>query len=395
MPGQSLEFVYQQGATMFDGTAAADCRIYFNGTNSSGFSKQELSLFDRAVAYGSSGCGGNMLWTAIGSSATAYPGDGRVSTAIGLNQPWGIAVNPVTNEVYVADMSNQRVLKVSAAGIVTTVAGTGTAGYNGDNIAAATARLSAPAKIAFDAAGNLYIADSGNNRIRKVAAGTGIITTVAGSGTAGFSGDGGQATAAKLKTPYSAFPASDGSLYIADKGNNRVRKVAPNGVISTIAGNGTAGYNGDEIAATTARLNAPYDVTLDSAGNIYIADYTNNRVRMIDPSGQIHTFAGTGQPTANGDGGPADEAGLFLPADIQFLPDGGMVVSEVNNNRVRLIQDGIVTTLAGTGQFGYVGDGGPPAFSTWNRPAATAVDAQGNIWVVDRLNHRVRVINAG
>ncbi len=275
--GQSLEFVYQQGATMWDGTAAADCRIYFSATNSSGFSKQELSLFDRAVAYGSTGCGGNMLWTAIGSSATAYPGDGRVSTAIGLNQPWGIAVNPVTNEVYVADQSNQRVLKVSAAGIVTTVAGTGTAGYNGDNIAATTARLSAPARIAFDAAGNLFIADSGNNRVRKVST-AGIITTVVGSGTSGFSGDGGQATLARLKTPYDVFPAPDGTLYIADKGNQRIRKVAPNGIITTIAGTGIAGYNGDQIAATSARLNNPYSVTVDSSGNVYIADYDNERV---------------------------------------------------------------------------------------------------------------------
>ncbi len=394
-PGQSLEFVYQPGATMFDGTPAPDCRIYFSGTNSSGFSKQELSLFDRAVAYGSSGCGGNMLWTAVGSSATAYPGDGRVSTAIGLNQPWGIAVNPVTNEVYIADQSNQRVLKVSAAGIVTTVAGTGTAGYNGDNIAATTARLSAPARVSFDAAGNLYIVDSGNNRIRKVAAATGIITTVAGNGTAGFAGDGGQATAARLKTPYDVFIASDGTMYIADKGNNRIRKVAPNGVISTFAGTGTAGYNGDEIAATSARLNNPYGVVADSSGNVYIADYENMRIRMVDPSGQIHTFAGSGQATANGDGGPADEAGIFHGAFMTLLPDGGMLISEVNNNRVRLVQDGIITTLAGTGQFGYVGDGGPPAFSTWQRPAATAVDAQGNIWVVDRNNHRIRVINAG
>ena len=392
--GQSLEFVYQQGATMFDGTAAPECRIYFSATNSSGFSKPELSLFDRAVAYGSTGCGGNMLWTAIGSSATAYPGDGRVSTAIGLNQPWGIAINPVTNEVYVADQSNQRVLKVSAAGIVTTVAGTGTAGFTSDNVAATTSRLSAPARIAFDAAGNLYIADSGNNRIRKVNT-AGIITTVVGSGTSGFSGDGGQATLARLKTPYDVFPAPDGTLYIADKGNQRIRKVAPNGIISTIAGTGSAGYNGDQIAATSARLNNPYSVTVDTSGNVYIADYDNERVRIIDPTGVIDTFAGIGIATANGDGGPADQAGLHKPCYVDLTPNGSLLISEVNNTRVRLVQDGIITTLAGTGQFGYVGDGGPPTFSTWQRPAATAIDAQGNIWVVDRNNHRVRVINAG
>lgn len=394
LPGQSLEFVYQQGATMWDSTAAPECRIYLNATNSSGFSTQEFALFDRAVAYGSTGCGGNMLWTAIGSSSTAYPGDGRASTAIGLNQPWGIAINPLTNEVYVADLSNQRVVKVSAAGIVTTVAGTGTAGYNGDNIAANTARLSGPARISFDATGNLFIADSANNRIRKVSP-AGIITTVAGSGTAGFSGDGGQATLAKLKTPYDVFPAPDGTLYIADKANQRIRKITPAGIISTIAGTGTAGYNGDQITATTARLNNPYSVTVDSSGNIYIADYDNERVRIIDPTGIIDTFAGIGVATANGDGGPADEAGLHKPCYVELTPNGSLLISEVNNNRLRLVQDGIITTLAGTGQFGYLGDGGPPVFSTWQRPAASAIDAQGNIWVVDRNNHRVRVINAG
>ena len=393
-PGQSIEFAYQPGAAMADGTAAPDCRVYFSSTNSSGFSNQEWTLFDRAVAYGSTGCGGNMLWTAIGSSSTTYPGDGRVSTAIGLNQPWGIAINPVTNEVYVADQSNQRVVKVSAAGVVTSVAGTGTAGYNGDNIAASTARLSAPARIAFDPAGNLYIADSGNNRIRKVNP-AGVITTVAGTGTAGFAGDGGQATAARLKTPFDVFPGPDGSLYIADKGNQRIRKVAPNGVISTIAGTGTAGYNGDQIPATQARLNNPYSVTVDSSGNVYIADYDNERVRIIDPTGVIDTFAGIGVATANGDGGPANQAGLHKPCYVEIAPNGSLLISEVNNDRVRLVQDGIITTLAGTGQFGYVGDGGPPSFSTWQRPAATAIDAQGNIWIVDRNNHRVRVINAG
>ena len=198
-----------------------------------------------------------------------------------------------------------------------------------------------------------------------------------------------------MKTPFDVFPAPDGSLYIADKGNQRIRKVAANGLISTIAGTGTAGYNGDQIPATTARLNNPYSVTVDSSGNVYIADYDNERVRIIDPTGMIDTFAGIGVATANGDGGPADEAGLHKPCYVELTPNGSLLISEVNNDRVRLVQDGIISTLAGTGQFGYVGDGGPPVFSTWQRPAATAIDAQGNLWIVDRNNHRVRVINAG
>jgi len=392
-PGQSIEFAYQPGATMADGSAAPDCRIYFNGTNVSSFTANEWALFDRAAAYGSTGCGGNMLWTAVGSGGTSYPGDGFVSTAVGLNQPWGVAVSPA-GEIYIADSSNNRVVKVSSSGIVTTVAGTGTAGYNGDNIAATTARLSAPVRVAFDAAGNLFIADSANNRIRKVTPG-GTITTVAGTGQSGSQGDGGPATSARLKTPYDVLPAPDGSLYIADRGNQKIRKVSPTGTISTFAGTGQSGYNGDNIPATTARLFTPYSIALDAAGNLYIADYDNERVRIVSPSGTIDTFAGIGVATANGDGGPANQAGLHKPDYVEVLPNQSVLISEVNNDRVRLVQDGIVTTLAGTGQFGYVGDGGAPTFSTWQRPAATALDSHGNIWIVDRNNHRVRVINAG
>ena len=174
------------------------------------------------------------------------------------------------------------------------------------------------------------------------------------------------------------FPAPDGSLYIADKANQKIRKVSPTGIITTVAGTGTAGYNGDQIPATSARLINPYSVTVDSAGNMYIADYDNERVRIIDPSGMIDTFAGIGVATANGDGGPADEAGLHKPCYVELLPNGSLLISEVNNDRLRLVQDGIISTLAGTGIFGYVGDGGPPTFAVINRPAATVVDAQGN-----------------
>ena len=221
-----------------------------------------------------------------------------------------------------------------------------------------------------------------------------MITTVVGTGTAGNTGDGGAALNARLRNPYDVAFATDGTMYIADRGNHRVRKVTTAGVISTVAGNGSAGYNGDEIAATSARLNNPYSVAVDAGGNLYIADFDNERVRVVDTSGLIHTFAGTGVATIDGDGGPATEAGLHKPQYVQVTAAGDVYVSESNNNRVRLVHDGQIDTIAGSGQFGYVGDGGAPIFSTWSRPSATVLDPAGNLWVADRGNRRLRVISA-
>jgi hypothetical protein len=183
-------------------------------------------------------------------------------------------------------------------------------------------------------------------------------------------------------------------MYIADRANNRIRKVTPAGIISTIAGTGTAGYSGDDGAATSARLSAPYSVTFDSSGNIYIADYDNERLRMINSSGVITTIAGTGFATADGDGGDATQAGLHKPEYVQVTPDGDLNVCEANNNDVRIIHDGTIDTIAGSREFGFVGDGNFPIFSTWQRPSATVLDQQGNLWIADRNNHRVRVIQA-
>lgn len=391
-PGQPVLFAYRPGATLTDGSAAAECRVYWSAAQATSWTAQAGALFDRAVAYAAAGCGRNMLWTAIGNGGSTWAGDGTVATATGLNQPWGIAVSPA-GEVYVADLGAHAVHKLTAAGTLVTVAGTGSAGFSGDGGPATTARLSSPARVAFDAAGALYIADSGNNRIRRVSP-SGTISTVAGTGSAGSGGDGGQATSAQLRTPFDVTVASDGTLYIADRGNNKVRKVTPTGVIATVAGTGSSGYNGDGIRATSARLTSPFSVALGPDGTLYVADYDNERVRAVDPFGYISTVAGTGLATAAGDGGLATDAGLHKPAHVVALPNGDLLISEVNNNRVRKVHDGLIETLAGTGQFGYVGDGGPPIYSTWQRPAAVAVDAQGTLWVVDRNNRRVRVVNA-
>ena len=387
---QATEFAYAPGAAMSSGPAPG-CRVFFNAANTTKFSANAWVLFNRAAAYTSDNCGENMLWTSAGNGATAYGGaDGRTSVSVGLNTPWGLAIDP-QNRIYVADAGNNAVRRIDTDGTVTTVAGSGTAGFSGDGGPATAARLSAPLRLAFDAAGNLFIADSANNRIRKVTP-AGIISTVAGSGTAGFSGDGGAATAAKLRTPSDVSVQPDGTMYIADRANNRVRKVTPAGIISTIAGTGTAGYSGDDAAATAARLSAPYGVTFDPAGNIYIADYDNERLRMINSSGVITTIAGTGIATADGDGGDATLAGLHKPEYVQFTPAGDLIICEANNNDVRIVHEGTIDTLAGSRQFGFVGDGSFPIFSTWQRPSSTVLDQQGNLWIADRNNHRLRVI---
>jgi sugar lactone lactonase YvrE len=385
------EFAYRDGAAMVTGNAPA-CRLFFSANNTTRFNAVAWTLFNRAATYTSMECGKNMLWTAAGNGATTYGvGDGRQSVTVGLNMPWGLAIDS-QDRVYVADAGLHAVRRINTDGTVTTVAGTGTAGFSGDGGAATSARLNTPVRLAFDAAGNLFIADSANNRIRRVTP-AGIISTVAGNGTAGNTGDGGQATSARLRTPYDVTIAPNGTMYIADRANHKVRRVLPSGIISTYAGTGTAGYTGDEIAATSSRLNTPYSVDVDAEGNLYIADYDNERVRMVDTGGRITTVAGTGIPTADGDGGLATEAGLHKPQYVQVTPGGDLFISESNSNRVRRVHDGFIDTTAGSGQFGYVGDGTFPLFSTWQRPSATALDSQGNLWIADRNNRRIRVIS--
>jgi hypothetical protein len=387
----ATEFAYDTGDSMAAGTAPA-CRVFFNGNAVTQLTTNAWRMFNRAAAHAAYNCGRNMLWTAAGNGSTTYAGDGGQSVARGLSSPYGVAIDS-QDRVYIADSALHAVRRINSDGTVTTIAGTGTAGSTGDGGPATAARLNTPVRLAFDSAGNLYIADSGNNKIRKVTP-AGIISTVAGTGPAGSQGDGGQATSARLRTPYDIAFGPDGSMYIADRANHKIRKVAPNGIISTFAGTGSAGYNGDDITATSARLNSPYGVDVDFEGNVYIADYDNERVRKVDTNRVMTTYAGTGIATIDGDGGPAVDAGLHKPMYVNVVPSGDLYIGESNNNRIRLVHDGTIDTLAGSGQFGYLGDGRSPVFSTWQRPSAMALDSVGNLWVADRLNRRIRVINA-
>jgi sugar lactone lactonase YvrE len=289
-------------------------------------------------------------------------------------------------------------------GTITTVAGTGTPGYSGDNGSATQALLNDPSGLALDAAGNLYIADLYNHRVRKVSA-DGTISTVAGTGQPGFSGDGGKATDAQLNHPNYLVVDGAGNLLISDHHNHRVRKVAPDGIITTYAGSGPVedptntgstskgGFSGDNGPATDARLNSPHQLAVDALGNLFIAE-DNNRVRKVSPAGVITTAAGSGAARSSGDGGLATQAGV-APWGLAVDTGGDLFIAEVDDDRVRKVDavTGTISTVAGTGQAGFSGDGGKATNALLSGPVALAVDSAGNLFISDFNNYRVRKVS--
>jgi sugar lactone lactonase YvrE len=246
-----------------------------------------------------------------------------------------VAVDSSGN-IYIADTYNERIRKVSTSGIITTVAGNGAATFSGDGGAATSAELHGPSGVAVDSSGNIYIADTYNERIRKVST-SGIITTVAGNGTGGYSGDGGAATSAELYYPSGVAVDSSGNIYIADRNNDRIREVSTSGIITTVAGNGTWGYSGDSGAATSAELYGPSGVAVDSSGNIFFVEDGNNRVRKVSASGIITTVAGNGTGGYSGDGGVATSAELYTPYGVAVDSSGNIYIADLNNNRIRKV----------------------------------------------------------
>jgi sugar lactone lactonase YvrE len=270
--------------------------------------------------------------------------------------------------------------------IITTVAGNGQDGESGDAGQAVNAELYAGA-VAVDALGDFFIADSAHDRVRQVSAG-GIISTVAGNGSNGFFGDGGPASEAWLYNPVGVALDGMGNLYIADEGNNRVRQVNTNGVISTVAGNGTSAYSGDGAAATNASLSHPTGVAVDASGNLYIADQGNNRIRKVGANGVITTLAGSAINGFAGDGGPAVNASLSHPADVAVDGLGNVFIADSGNKRIRKVgNNGIIITVAGNGDSGYYGDGGPATNAFFEAPACVAVDGFGNVYIADGTEH--------
>ena len=280
---------------------------------------------------------------------------------------------------------------------IETIAGTGQAGYGGNGGQATAAELDQPFHCDLDQDGNLYIAEAPNHCIRKLDLRTGIITTVAGSGQAGYTGDGGPATQATMNEPYAVQVDGNGDLYVVDRLNAAIRKIdAANGVITTVAGTGEKGYGGDGGPGTGAQMREPNDCYLDGRGRLLIADIQDQRIRRLDlESGIMNTFAGTGEKVRAGDGGPASEAAINGARAICGDAEGNIYICEREGHGLRKVDaTGTVTTVAGTGDQGYAGDGGPAADAKFDGPKAVRCDGAGNIFVVDTENHAVRRIAA-
>ncbi|MBS1791450.1 MAG: hypothetical protein JST85_27305 [Acidobacteria bacterium] len=431
--------------------------------------------------------------TIAGNGQSGFSGDNGPALNASLNFPYGLTVDKNTGDVYFAEFGNNRVRKIAVAtGTISTVAGTGSATYNGDDRPATEAAVNAPINVTFDNSGNLVIADSGNNRIRRINNADGKISTIVGTGSTGFAGDGGLATDARVSVPAGVTFDSAGNLYFADRGNSRIRKVsAGNNIITTIAGVGLSGFNGDGLAALASRLATPNSVAVDSVGNVYIGDRENLRVRRIifasandtvaptiaittptsaatfttstspltlsgtasdnasvflvrwsnDRGGSgvaggttswtvpsialqngpnnltvtawdvrgnassakllvnfnaqqiITTLAGNGQFGNAGDGGAALGANLFLPTGVATDAAGNLYIADSANNRVRKVTPaGVILPFAGNGMLGSSGDGGQAINATFNQPQSVAVDSTGSVYISDTANHRIRKV---
>jgi sugar lactone lactonase YvrE len=343
----------------------------------------------QAAGAGSSGT----ILTVAGNASAGYSGDGSFATIAQLNQPRNMIFDNSGN-YYITDFTNNRIREVATADTISTIVGNGTAGYGGDGQGANTASINGPWGVVMDGTGNLYFADSANNRIRKVSSINGTISTIAGTGAAGFSGDGAAATAAVLNDPTCLAMDHAGNLYVCDTANNRIRKITPGGTISTVAGNGTEGYSSDGIAATNSALNDPEGLVFDSNNNMYISDYGNNRIREVTSStGTISTVAGTGAAGYSGDNGVALNAKLNSPRGITIDTSNNLYFADSINNVVRKITaGGIISTIAGTGKAGFSGDNGPATLAQLTLPSGVAFDASGNLYVVDTGNSVIRRI---
>jgi NHL repeat len=332
------------------------------------------------------------ITTVAGTGVDGRSGDGGPASAAAIGHPRGLALAPGGGYVF-AEPFNETVRRVWPDGTITTIAGTGAAGFAGDGGPAAQAELNQPHGVAFTPSGGLLVADTLNNRIRLISL-DGTISTAAGTGTAGFLGDGGPATGAEIDAPRGVTALPDGGFLIPDTDNQRIRRVSPDGQITTLAGNGTRGFAGDGGPAGSAELASPFGVVPTSDGGMLIADTGNDRVRRVSPGGTITTVAGDGRRGYGGDGGPATSASLDSPHNLAVLPDGGFLVADAGNNRVRrVLPNGTITTVAGNGTQGFSGDGGPPREAELNLPKALLVLADSSGFLLaDAQNNRIRLV---
>ena len=331
--------------------------------------------------------------TFAGNGVSGGAGDGGAASTAQLSAPHGIYVSS-TGETYIDDDGFQSIRKVDATGVITRIAGTGVGGFGGDGGPATAAVIDHPFDIIFDAAGNILFADNFNNRIRKIST-SGIITTIAGTGVGSYSGDGGAAISATFnKTAGIAIDAA-GNIYVADQHNHRIRKINTSGIITTIVGTGFAAFSGDGGPGTAAALSYPNFLVFDNSGNLIITDNGNHRIRKLDMiTGIITTVAGNGSTTYSGDGMAATASSLYYPGGVVFDPAGNMYIADNIHARVRKVNtSGIISTVAGTGTAGFGGDGGPATSALLHTTVDVALDAAGNLYISDLDNHRVRKVS--
>lgn len=320
-------------------------------------------------------------------------GDGIPATASQIPDPIGCTFNKNGEMYIVSALGGYKVRKVNTSGIISTIAGTGVVGNSGDGFQATAARFRLPVAIALDTFGNIYVSDPGNYNIRKIDISTGIISTFAGTGVVGYSGDGFPATSAQLNVPDGICFDKFGNFYIADKSNNAVRKINPSGIITTFAGIGSYGFSGDNGPATAAELWVPIDVTADDTGNIYISDRGNFRIRKVNLTGTISTFAGNGSSTYTGDGMAANTA-QFCPGYIKMDGDNNLYIGDDNINfRVYKIDNsGVFHSVAGNGTTTFGGDGGPATAASIYYASGLAFDSCNNLYVGDVDPKRIRKV---
>lgn len=338
------------------------------------------------------GAAAQTITTYAGNGSAGYNGDGFAATQASINRVVSLATDNAGN-LYLAEELNHRVRRIDRNGLITTLAGTGAAGFSGDSGPANQAQLNQPLGVCTDAFGNVFVNDNGNKRIRKISTIDGTIATIFGNGSATHSGDGGSALQAGAQIPIRCATDRAGNVYFVDQGAHRVRKVSTGGIVTTIGGNGTQGFSGDGGAATAAAMNNPTAIVADTSDNLYITDQFNHRIRMIDTNGNIQTVAGNGTAGFSGDRGSATAASLNFPGSVAVDSNGVFWIVDSVNQRIRKVSGGTIDTIAGTGASGFSGDGGAALQATFNGPFAIALDSGGNLYIGDTSNNRIRKIS--